>query len=227
MTRSVPRPFVLTLAVLLIVIATSGCLGHAPMSETVMFRDASTTPRHTSTAGIGLTTTSAALVPAPPAETGEARYIRASDTDLPRIGTYLALYDSKGAFAMSATGGVFVAGIDATLRLTPSVYATGALGPGEESATGQVYLQHRVLNGRSGGAAVAVGYRREVLQTWAESGGIFDTDATPLDIVGLRTHGLLRFTDKNNIGLRVGVFGGLTTETRDAVVTVSFTAGGF
>jgi len=80
---------------------------------------------------------------------------------------------------------------------------------------------------RSVGAAVAIGYRREVVQTWGDDGGIFATDATPLDVVGLRTHGLLRVTDKNNIGLRVGVFGGLTTNTRDAVVTVSFTAGGF
>jgi hypothetical protein len=197
------------------------------MSETVMFRDASTTPRHTSAAGIGLTTTSAAHLPSPPAGTGDTRYLRASDADLPRIGTYIALYDSEGAFAMSATGGVLVAGIDATLRLTPSVYATGAFGPGEESATAQVYLQHRVLNGSSGGAAVAVGYRREEVKTWADEGGLFATVAMPLDIVGLRTHGLLRLTDKNNIGLRVGVFGGVTRETRDAVVTVSFTAGGF
>jgi hypothetical protein len=211
----------------MIVLVTTGCLSHAPMSETVMFRDASTTPRHTSTAGIGLTTTSAARKPAPPPETGDARYLRASDADLPRIGTYIALYDSKGAFAMSATGGIFVMGIDATLRLRPSVYLTGAVSPGgEDLLAGQAYLQHRLVNGRTGGLAVAAGYRREVMQTWVD-GGLFATDETPFNVVGVRTHGLLRVTDKNNIGLRMSLFGGLTTETREAVVTVSFTAGGF
>ena len=216
-----------TFSVLLIVLITTGCLSHAPMSETVMFRDASSTPRHTSTAGIGLTTTSAARKPAPPPETGEDRYLRASDANLPRIGTYIALYDSKGAFAMSATGGIFVMGIDATLRLTPSVYLTGAVGPGgDELVAGQAYLQRRLVNGRKVGLAVAAGYRREVMQTWVD-GGFFATDETPFNVVGVRTHGLLRVTDRNNIGLRMGLFGGVTTETREAVVTVSFTAGGF
>ena len=91
---------------------------------------------------------------------------------------------------------------------------------------GQAYLQRRLVNGRKVGLAVAAGYRREVMQTWVD-GGVFATDETPFDIVGVRTHGLLRVTDRNNIGLRMGLFGGVTTETREAVVTVSFTAGGF
>jgi len=206
-------------------LAGSGCVSHAPMSETVMFREPTTSPRHTSVVGVGGTLS----VPVSSrqrllsAETPDRPTPRVLTTN-PNAGAYLALYDPEGWFAFSATAGWFLVGLDATVKVLPATYLTAAVSPPLPGAAlrkqlPQIYFQRRVHNNASVGAAVGAGYRRELLFT--------DDDAVPVDIFGLRARGLLRMTPKNNVGMRVSVFGGMTRGTREPYVSLAFTFGGF
>lgn len=222
-TRSAPcRIALIAIAMLL---AGTGCVNHAPMSETVMFREPGISPRHTAVPAVGATVT----VPTSDQQrTLSARLPDRPNADLwkaePNAGAYLALYDPGGRFAVSATAGYFIAGLDATVRILPATYLTGAI----SHQAGQVYLQRRVFNHRGLGAAIGAGYQRVRLFTSDDdTSAMFATDEIPVDVVGLRPHALFRMTDKNNVGMRVALFGGITTQTQDPYVTLSVTVGGF
>jgi len=203
------------------------------MSETVMFREPSTSPRHTSAAGFGGTlsipvSNRQQLLSAEPPDRPAPRVL----TEEPNAGAYLALYDPNGVFAFSATTGWFLVGVDATVRVLPATYLTAAVSPLPGEALGkqlpQIYLQRRVYNHESLGAAVGVGYRRELLFTDTdESDSPLATDEVPVNIIGFRAHGLLRLTPENNVGIRVSVFGGTSQDTQQPYVSLALTVGGF
>lgn len=222
--RSASRRLV-AIVVSCVLLAGTGCVSHAPMSETVMFREPVTSPRHTAVAATG------GSITVPISDRQRLLTKRLPDRpnpDLwrmePNVGAYLAVYDKKGAFAFSATAGYFLAGLDATVRLLPATYLTGAL----SYDAGQVYLQRRVYNHQALGAAIGAGYRRVRLFTSDyDNSAMFATDEIPLNLIGLRPHALFRMTDKHNIGLRVALFGGFTVQEQDPYVSLSLTVGGF
>ncbi len=142
-----------------LLIATSGCVTHSPISESAMFHAATTQPSHQQTIGLGLT---GAYAPAQ----GAARVIDAQDQDAivnPHRfggGVYIAGFDSDGRYGVSATLGVLMAGVDATVRLRHRNYLTAALSvPGQ----GHIFLQHRTFNSPRLGAAIGVGYQRDAV----------------------------------------------------------------
>jgi hypothetical protein len=221
--RSAPYRLVLIAIVSLLV--GTGCVSHAPMSETLMFREPGTSPRHTARVGAGGTVTvpmsdrqrllSSQLRNRPSAEVY---------TQAPNGGAYLAFYEEDGGLAFSATAGYFLGGFDATIRLLPATYLTGAI----SIKTGQIYVQRRIYNEDAVGAAVGAGYRRiRLITDDYDSDVMFDFEAVTADIIGLRPHALFRMTDKNNIGMRVALFGGMTMQTREPYVSLSLTVGGF
>ncbi len=196
-TRSAPYRLVLVAIVSLLV--GTGCVSHAPMSETLMFREpGSSQPRNRPSAEVY--------------------------TPAPNAGAYLAFYEEDGGLAFSATAGYFLGGFDATIRLLPATYLTGAI----FIKTGQTYVQRRIYNQNAVGAAVGAGYRRiRLITDDYDSDVMFDFEAVPADIIGLRPHALFRMTDKNNIGMRVALFGGMTVQTQEPYVSLSLTVGGF
>lgn len=219
------------LAIALIVLFSGGCVSHIPISETVIFHDASTQPSHDRTSGFGFVgtyspTKDLAL------DLAEREYpkwaYRKEDLVLNpnRLsgGGYFAGYDSRGRFAVSATVGALVAGMDATAQVWKRNYLTASVSaPGQ----GQVFAQHRAYNSEQVGAAVGVGLRRAAFTFDVPSECMCRIESTGVNSFGARGFAVLRAAGDRGGGIRVGVYAGYMPELKRPTMSVTLTAGRF
>jgi hypothetical protein len=134
---------------------------------------------------------------------------------------FLASYDEEGRYALSATLGFPVVGLDATLKLRGRNYLTVGASPGH----GQAFLQHRTFNSPRFGAAMGVGGRYE---RYALNGDfMFDIDTEAVVSVGTRIFGILRERWDREGGIKAGMYAGYAPRVQSPVVSPTLTVGRF
>lgn len=199
----------------LALLAFTGCAAHVPMSETVIFHDARTTPAHTSIVGLGMSFTQTLTA----TDFAEAEAVRLFDETDPERGIYssvaqenagrqskalyLSLYGlpgEPGLFALSLTVGSAI-GTDATVRLYRRNYLTFAM---SSTGGGQAIFQHRAFNSSHLGATLGLAYRVDRLPFYVDTRDTSDDGVTssywligpnasvPVTSFGPRTSILLR-----------------------------------
>lgn len=202
--------------------ATSGCVSHVPMSETVLFHTPQTTPRSTRVMSRGLTVTAS-----PTKNFGTGAYTPHFDiygttpNNTPySVGGYFTAYLLDGVGAISATAGLGVVGLDATAKLTRRTYAVvGASMPRE----GQVWLMHRTYNSPRTSVALGGGYMRRTL-VFDDEGALFID--RPVDVAAVRGFVLSHPSDPSK-GVQLGVSVGYAPSLRQTTATVSLSVGSF
>ncbi len=189
------------------VLLFEGCATHAPISETVMFRDTVPSESHKSV-GPSLS------------------YSPISEDIVNKNGLsggiYLVKYDRRGKYAISGTVGVLVTGVDATFKLWDRNFLTaGASIPGHL----ELYLQHRTLNNSKFGMALGFGYQREALTYYGEE-YVFDTRGR--NSFGLRGFVIIRDeANPSSPASRIGVYVGYVPLTERPIIQLSFQGGRF
>ena len=204
-----------------------GCAPHVPVSESVLFHDGATVPTHTNGIGVGVTGTIApTLAPA-------RAIVRRTRPDQDRVeealingrqagaGMFLASYDEEGRYALSATLGFPVVGLDATLKLRGRNYLTVGVSPSH----GQAFLQHRTFNSPRFGAAVGVGGRYERYALGGDYGLAIETEEVAS--VGTRVFGILRERWDREGGIKAGMYAGYAPRLQSPVVSLTLTVGRF
>ena len=208
-----------------LLIATSGCVSHTPVSESAMFHDRATYPFHQRTMGIGVTGTYAPMQHLTrEVATDEDQSIESVNPNRLSGGLYLSGYDSSGRFGAGLTLGLFTVGVDATAQLWNRNYLTAALSaPGQ----GQVILQHRTFNSPQLGAAVGLGYRYDTLAL--EDAFLYgtDMDGARVHSLGVRALSIIRAQGDTGGGIKVTAFAGYTPTVHRPVVAVTLTVGRF
>lgn len=219
--------FIVSLAWLL-----SGCVTHAPISDSFIFQDADIQRSSDRQARLGLVLNHGLSYDLAP---------KASDTKWPRfesplsplnpkqrsVGLYVLSYDKAKKSSFALTLGTFSAGLDITFKLFGRNYITGALsGPTQ----GQFYLMHRILHGLPGGIALGPGYKTISYAFKNES-----TDCSfclgnrrySAHSVGIRSVSLFRFTEEGSLqGVKLGVYAGYIPELKSTTFSFSVTLGG-
>ena len=215
-----------------LVFSFTGCITHAPVSDTFIFQDAEPKKRYTSNTRLGLTLNHGLSYDiAQKARNTEWPQIESRLQPLnPKqraVGLYVLNYDKARKSSFALTLGTFSAGLDITFKLFGRNYLTGALsGPTQ----GQVYLMHRALHGSAGGIALGPGYKTISYSFENES-----TDCTfclgnrrySAHSVGIRSVGLIRFTEEGSPqGIKLGVFAGYIPNLESTTFSFSVTLGG-
>jgi len=161
--------------------SVSGCVSHAPVSETVMFHAAQTSPRHANKRGVGVAVTHSPTPETPRGECDDCARINGLPLNARQnsVGIYRAGYDPKGRWAVGATAGVFVLGLDGTVRLTNRNYVVVGASLG---GSAQAWAMHRALNVPRAGAAVGAGF-------W-QTGYTFDDECYCFPQVSVRNVGV-------------------------------------
>ena len=213
----------LILALGALVIATSGCVSHTPVSESAMFHDRATYPSHQRTMGVGITGTYAPMKHLTrEVATDEDQSIESVNPNRLSGGLYLSSYDSSGRFGAGLTLGLFTLGVDATAQLWNRNYLTASLSiPGQ----GQVILQHRTYNSPHLGAAVGLGYRYDTLAF--EDTSLYGIDEARAHSLGVRALSIIRAQGDTGGGIKVTAFAGYTPTVHRPVVAVTLTVGRF
>ena len=203
------------------------------MSETVLFHDYATRPVHDRMFGFGVV---GGYAPAPEAVTevaqeqfSEIAYrIRESHWNPSRGsgGFYLAGYDEEGSFAFSGTLGIFVTGFDGTFQLWNGNYFTAAVSvPGQI----QAYVQHRAFNSPSLGAAIGIGYRRDMyaFEQPTECSLCVNLDYVDVSSFGVRGFAVYRGEGDTGGGMMLGLHAGYAPLLSRPVFGITLTAGRF
>jgi hypothetical protein len=217
-----------------------GCAVHVPMSQTLMFHeDGVTAPSHSTGFGVGLATTGRLTSTEHLQTAARQRFtveqavdnlIDASNLEKESLGLYGSIY-SEPRFAISATLGGAVAGIDMTFKTWQRHYLT--IGSSLRGGA-QAFLQHRTVNSSYLGLALGAGYRYEHqlfdVETLYEGDApslVPTYDAIPVHSVGARALLVLR-PGPEAPGLVLGtLYAGYAPEFRRAVVTFGISVGVF
>lgn len=210
-----------------------GCAGHVPVSEMVLFHDRATEPSHDGTLGSGA---AFSFSPARPIARALARreYPEAWNDGGDDLlwnpnqvsgGGYLVLFDEQGRYALSATAGLSLIGVDLTLKLWGRNYLTGAVSvPGQR----QIYVQHRAFDSRHVGAALGLGYRREAYTfSLPTENALGHHEAQTADSFGARGFVLLRAEKSLFGGFQVGTYAGYVPALAQPVLIVTLATGRF
>lgn len=224
----------------LLVLLLPGCAVHVPMSQTLMFHeDGVTEPSHPTGFGVGLATTGRLTSTEHLREAAQQRFaveeavdnfIDPSNLGNESLGLYGSIY-SDPQFAISATLGGAVAGIDMTFKTWKRKYLTVS---GSLRGGAQAFVQHRTINSPYLGLALGAGYRYEPQLFDVET--LYEGDAPsqvptykaiPVHSVGGRALLVLR-PGPEAPGLVLGtLYAGYAPEFRRAVVTFGISVGVF
>lgn len=208
-----------------LLIATSGCVSHTPVSESAMFHDRATYPSHQNTMGVGATATYA--------PTQHLARDVATDENLSRElvnpsrlsgGLYLAGFDSAGRYGAGLTIGLFTVGVDATAQLWRRNYLTASLSAPKQ---GQIILQHRTYNSPRLGAAVGLGYRYDTFAFNDPSPIGIGADESGVHSLGVRALSIIRAQGGTRGGIKVSVYAGYAPTVHRPMVAVTLTVGAF
>ncbi|MBX2819468.1 MAG: hypothetical protein KTR29_07295 [Rhodothermaceae bacterium] len=209
----------------------TGCVTHSPVSDSFIFQDPSLRRNDAKRTRIGLVLNHGLSY-------GTAR--KAGTTKWPSfgeelsplnpkqrsIGLYVVNHDNTKRSSFGLTLGTFSAGLDITYRLFGRNYITGAFsGP----AQGQLYIMHRILNGSLGGIALGPGYKTLSFAFEDESTECtfcIENRRNGTHSFGVQSVGLLRFSDEEAQGLKVGAYAGYIPKLDQAVFSFTLTIGG-
>ena len=207
-----------------------GCVTHSPVSESIMFHDAATSPAHERNFGVGVVATYAPARGVA-AALAEREYPRENSSQPLRedlainpnrlsAGLYFVSFGETGRLGIALTAGLLVAGIDATAKLWGRNYATVALSAGAQ----QVFVQRRTYNSPRVGAAVGFGYRREMFLFNGPGNMAFTS--LDIDSFGIRGFVLHRSDDASGQAIKLGTYIGFIPSLDRPIVGVTLTAGG-
>lgn len=214
---------------LLLTFVTAGCVSHSPVSELLIFHDDKTAPSSDNSSGFGM---AVSMQPVNPARDAAGTRLEPESTenhtDDPynayrlSAGFYAARFDDQGKFAIAATFGIMVAGIDATAKLYGRNYLTAGVSAPRQFQAG---LVHRAYNSRRLGIAVGPGYKREVyaLPTSCYCYGPTENIGT----IGGQTFFLYRPDGKGASGMKLGLYAGYAPSIDKPLFTVTLVTGRF
>lgn len=222
------RPLIrMAWGLVVIVSLGGGCATHVPMSESVLFHDGETLPTHRNNVGFGVAATVApTLTPARAVNDqhpdGDRRQGQAINARRAGGGVFLASYDEEGQYALSATLGYPVAGVDATAKIRGRNYLTIGYSAPRQA---QAFLQHRVFNSPRIGAVVGVGGRYDRYAFGGSS--ILAIEAEHVASIGTRIFGVFREKRDTEGGIEFGTYVGYAPRINRPVVSLTLALGRF